>query len=57
MKKIYQIPETEIVISKLEVSFLDGSPGEVGPGDIDSNTKTFEEEVIPTEKGTSLWDD
>ena len=58
MKKTYQIPETEIVISNLELSFLDGSPGEVGPDDMDSNTgKTFEEEEIPMETSTSLWDD
>ncbi len=57
MKKIYQIPEIDVVILASKISILDGSPGEIGEIDANQN-KTFDEDELSTDLSTSgLWDD
>ena len=60
MKKVYEIPETE-VIETFFTSFMGNgeNSGVIGPGGIGANeNKTFEEEVISTDTGKSnLWDE
>ena len=59
MKKIYQIPETELIISEYRKCILGDISGEIGPGGQDSNQgKTFDEGELSIEKNnSSLWED
>lgn len=59
MKKIYQIPETEVIISEYMKCILQDTSGEIGPGGNESNEgKTFDEGELSTEiVNSSLWDD
>ena len=63
MKMIYQIPETEIVLSELRNGIMqgEGTP-EMSYPEIDnsgklSNESTFDEGEINSGANTSLWED
>ena len=59
MKKIYQIPETEIIMSACKKWIMTDISGEIGPGGQDSNEgKTFDEGELSTDMSKSgLWED
>lgn len=60
-KKSYVIPEVDIFTMK-GFCLLDGfseKPGEapvINDGELDANSGSFEEEMVPT-KGQDLWDE
>ena len=57
MKKYYQAPEIEVIVSTIH-HFMDKSPGILGPGGMNANEdKSFDEEEIIKETNPSLWDD
>ena len=60
MKKVYEIPETE-VIETFFTSFMGDAEnsGVIGPGHNSANeNKTFEEEIISSDTGKpNLWDE
>ena len=69
MKKIYQIPETEIVLSKLRNGIMQGGGGGEGVtpemsypeidngGSLSNEGMTFDEGEITTGAKSSLWED
>ena len=59
MKKIYQIPEIEIVMPTLKSKYMVTEPSEGVLPDIESNeSKTFDEgEINVDNRNSSLWED